>query len=88
MDLEKEDNTDDLHPLYENEELLPSFTAEIRLNIRTKEDALEWLEHYKASSYTDWRSAKTFKESTSLLKFKVHFVFQRTISTSYFKSYL
>lgn len=67
----EEEDVDDMQPIYQNSKKLPTFNAVIRVNIRSKAEALEWLENYQAASYTDWRTAKTFKEHTKYLTYKV-----------------
>lgn len=48
------------------------FTAVVRLPLREKEDAKEWLRHFQASSFTDFRVMKTFPNvKLSKVLFKV-----------------
>ncbi|KAK3916852.1 Uracil phosphoribosyltransferase, partial [Frankliniella fusca] len=46
------------------------FQAILRLDIRNKEDALEWLQNYQSSSFTDWRVRRTHHDNTNKLIFK------------------
>ncbi|KAK3928293.1 Superoxide dismutase [Cu-Zn] [Frankliniella fusca] len=41
-----------------------AITAVVRLPMTTQEEALEWLEHFQASSFTDFRSLKTWPQVT------------------------
>jgi len=65
-----------VHPYHQQEDYdqTEMLTATIRLNIKTKEGALQWLENFKTSSSTDWRVRRTYAENTKCLVFKVHFL--------------
>lgn len=47
--------------------------AEVRVNLRSKEAALEWLEDFKQASFTDWRVRRVFPEDSKCLIFKKSF---------------
>lgn len=46
------------------------FKAEIRTNMKTKEDALQWLRDFEAITGTNFRVTKTFKENSFRIVFK------------------
>ncbi|KAE8740735.1 hypothetical protein FOCC_FOCC013755 [Frankliniella occidentalis] len=48
-------------------------TALLRVNLRSKEEALQWLADYQTSSSTDWRVRRTFEENTPCIIFKKEF---------------
>ncbi len=47
------------------------FTAEVRVNLKSKSEALQWLDDYKTSSYTDWNVRRTYPMDTKCIIFKV-----------------
>lgn len=55
---------------YDESEML---TAEVRVNLKSKEEALKWLEDFKKSSFTDWRVRRNFKENTKCIIYKKGF---------------
>lgn len=47
------------------------FTATLRVNLRNKEEACQWVENFKESSFSDWRVRRTHSENTRCIIFKV-----------------
>ncbi|KAJ1528133.1 hypothetical protein ONE63_008047 [Megalurothrips usitatus] len=46
------------------------FTATIRVNLRDKEKACQWLSDFKESSFSDWRVRRCYPENTKCLIWK------------------
>ncbi|KAJ1518955.1 hypothetical protein ONE63_011443 [Megalurothrips usitatus] len=46
------------------------FTATIRVNLRDKEEACQWLSDFKESSFSDWRVRRCYPENTKCLIWK------------------
>ncbi|KAK3910156.1 Serine/threonine-protein kinase ATR [Frankliniella fusca] len=46
------------------------FMAEVRANIKSKVEALEWLKDYTTNTSTDWRVRRNFSENTKCIIFK------------------
>lgn len=47
------------------------FMAVVRVDLRTKDEALKWVKDYTENSCTDWRVRRCFKENTKFLIYKV-----------------
>lgn len=69
----KIESLEPMQPYHKNAEYDQSemLTATVRLNLRSKEEALQWLQDYQNSSLTDWRVRKCFPENTDFVIFKV-----------------
>jgi len=50
------------------------FEAVVRINLRSKDEALEWLKDFTANSFTDWRVRRCFAGNTKFIVFKVGFI--------------
>lgn len=66
---------DPLKPYHKSPQLDQSdmFISEVRTSIKTKKEALQWVEDFTAASSTDWRVRFNYKENTKCLIFKVWF---------------
>ncbi|KAK3916869.1 Hemoglobin subunit beta [Frankliniella fusca] len=68
----KIESLEPLKPYHKNPEYDQSemFSATLRVNIRSKQEALQWLEDFQGTSLSDWRVRKCFPENTKFLIFK------------------